>query len=403
MRRLLIGLSSGSNACSVDAALVEASGIGMSMALRPLHALHLPLPRDLRDLMLRLTTDLAASFRELGWVHRALGESYVAAIQRLVLESRSPLSSIFAVGLGEWTPWHDMDARNPTLLSFGMAECIAETTGLSTAADFRTSDLVAGGQGFPLTPILDRLVFRDRTESRVLLHLGNVATLISIPREDERRAMVAFQAAPAGMLLDGLMRKLTQGRETCDAGGKHAVQGRCIDDLLERWLALPILQRKPPKTISPEDFGEAFITQAVSLAKARERSLHDVLCTATHFVARSIVDAISKHTPVRPSRVLVSGGGVRNGFLWNLIEQGLKPIPLERTDALGVPAEVRKPLAIAGLAALAFDGTASNLPPLTGAKRPRPLGRFVPGSEENWRRCLEWMSANQTLPRLAAA
>jgi len=403
MRRLFIGLSSGSNACAVDASLVETTGVGAGMALRPLHALHFPLPRDLRDLMLRLTTDLAASFRQLGWVHRALGETYAAAAQRLSQEARVPLSQIFGVGLSEWTPWHDLDARYPTLLSFGMAECIAEATGLSVALDFRTCDVVAGGQGFPLTPIVDRLLFSDPTESRVILHLGHVANVVSLPREGERQGTLAFQAAPAGLLLDGLMRKLTQGRETCDAGGKHAVQGRCIDDLLERWLALPILQRRPPKTIPCEDFGEAFIAQAVSLAKARDRSLHDVLCTATHFVARSIVDAIRKLVPQPPGRVLVSGGGVRNGFLWNLIEQALLPTPLEKTDAHGVPAEVRKPLAVAGLAALAFDGAAANLPALTGAKRPRTLGRFVPGSDENWRRCLEWMAVRPTLPRLAAA
>jgi anhydro-N-acetylmuramic acid kinase len=403
MRRLLIGLSSGSSAGSVDAALVEASGVGMNAAFRPLHSLRLPLPRDVRELMMRLTSELAGSFRQLGWVHRALGESYVAAIQKLALESRTPLAQVFGVGLSEWTPWHDADARYPTMLSFGMAECIAESTGLSVVADFHQADTAAGGQGVPFVPAVDRLLFGDRSESRVLLHVGHIASLVSLPGDDERRNGAAFQAAPAGLLLDGLMRKLTQGREAFDAGGKHAVQGRCIDDLLERWLALPILQRKPPKMIPPEDFGEAFVSQAVSLAKARDRSLHDVLCTATHFVARSIVDAIRKLIPIQPERVLVSGGGVRNGFLWNLIEQGLRPIPVERTDIHGIPADVRKVTAIAVLAALAFDSVAANSLSLPGSKRARPFGRFVPGTEENWRRCLEWMSARQTLPRLAAA
>lgn len=401
-RRLMIGLSAGSNAMGVDATLVQAEGAGFGLSLRPLHALRFPLPRDLRDLIVRLLDEPSATLRHLGWIHRALGETFVAAAQRLAQEARQPLNQAFAIGLSEWTAWHDLEARYPTLLSFGMAECVAEATGLTAIADFPTRDVVCGGMGFGLTPLVDRLLFSDPAEERVLLHIGHAASLVWLPRLGDRRPPIAFQAAPAGMLLDGLMRKMTQGREPCDPGGKNAVQGRCIDDLLERWLALPILQRRPPKAIARDDFGDGFIAQAVALARARGRNLHDILCTATHFVARSVVDAIQRHLPESPGSVLVSGGGVRNGFLWNLIEQGLAPIPMDKIDRHGVPADARKSIAVAGLAAMAIDGATQPIGP-SGARRARLVGRFVPGSEENWRRCLEWMAALQSTPRLAAA
>src|SRR5439155_5791826 len=128
------------------------------------------------------------------------------------------------------------------------------------------------------------------------------------------------------------------GREHYDAGGKHAVQGRCIEALLERWLAHPALQRRAPRSLPPGEFGEEFVRLAVEQARQRNWSLHDLLCTATHFVARAIAEAVRRALPERPARVLLSGGGVRNGLLWHLLAQQLAGTPLERIDRLGIPA-----------------------------------------------------------------
>jgi 1,6-anhydro-N-acetylmuramate kinase len=122
----------------------------------------------------------------------------------------------------------------------------------------------------------------------------------------------------------------------------------------------------------------------------------------THFVAQAIVHSLQNDLPAMPARVLLGGKGVRNGFLWRLLEQKLAPIPLEKTDVYGVAAEAHQAVAHAGLAALTLDGVPINLPSVTGASGPRVLGQFTPGSNANWARCLAWM-ARQAVPLPAAA
>ena len=113
--------------------------------------------------------------------------------------------------------------------------------------DFRSRDVILGGQGFPLTPVIDYLLFHCPGEDRVLIHLGGMATILWLPGEPGMRSLLGFQASPCNLLLDNLMQRLTGGRESCDVGGKHAVQGRCIEPLLQHWLAHPALLRRPPK------------------------------------------------------------------------------------------------------------------------------------------------------------
>jgi anhydro-N-acetylmuramic acid kinase len=273
-----------------------------------------------------------------------------------------------------------------------MASVVAERTGITTLGDMRTRDLVVGGQGVPLTPLVDYLLFHDATETRVLVHLGGVATVLALPAQASAKELVGFHAAPCCLLLDGFMQHLTNGREPYDAGGKHAVQGRAIEPLLERWLAHPLLLRKPPKTLTRLDFGDEFVRQAIEWGRQAGHSLHDVLCTATHFVARAIVDSLNRFISDKPTRILLSGGGTRNGLLWRLLEQQLDPVPVEKIDRCGVPAEARKAVAFAGLTALTLDGVPANLPSVTGASGSRLLGSFTPGTTANWARCLAWMA-----------
>src|SRR5204863_9732334 len=98
--------------------------------------------------------------------------------------------------------------------------------------------------------------------------------------------------------------------------------------------------------------------------------------------------------PDGPRRVLFSGGGVRNGFLWQLVSQQFGG-SVERSDVAGVPALARNAAAAAVLAALTCDGVAGNLPVLTGATGGRLLGHFAPGDGRNWAKVAAWV-ADQT-------
>jgi len=400
MSRYFIGLSSGSSLHGVDAALVRVDGVGPTIAPQLAQFVHEPFGRDVRDLLLRLAGD--ATSRHFGLAHRVLGEAFANAARKVVDLTKQTWQQVLAIGLSGHTVWHDADGRFPSTLSLGMPAAVAERTGVTVVSDFRSRDLLVGGQGAVLTSAVDVPLFHDDHERRVLIHLGGLATVLWLPAESGLRDVIGFQAAPCTLMLDGLMRLLTGGRESFDPGGRNAVQGRCLEPLVERWLAHPFFKRKPPRSVPVYEFGRDFLEHAVELAKAEGGNLHDLLCTATHFTARAIAESVQRWLPAAPDRVLVSGGGARNGLLWRLLEQQLDPAPMERTDRFGVPAEARKSVGYAGLAALAMDAVPGNVPASTGATGPRLLGSFTPGDGANWARCLAWMAGQTAHRRLAA-
>jgi anhydro-N-acetylmuramic acid kinase len=278
-------------------------------------------------------------------------------------------------------------------MALAMAAVVAERTGITTVSDFRSRDMAAGGQGAPMAALPDYLLFRHPDEHRLLIHLGGMANIIYFPAGGKVHDVLGFDAGPCNCLLDELIRQMTGGREPFDSGGKHAVQGRCVESLLEQWCAAPYLKRRPPKSLSRHGLVKDLVAQAVQLAREGRCQLHDLLCTATHFVARSITLSFQRFIPQKrgSTRVLLSGGGTRNGFLWHLLEQQLAPLPLAKTDEVHIPSEARKPVECGMLAALTVDGVPANLPSATGTAGARLLGSITPGSPTNWSRCLAWM------------
>jgi anhydro-N-acetylmuramic acid kinase len=349
--------------------------------------------------LLRLTSGALVDLKHVSLLNRVLGETFAIAARRLADQASFAIQQVLCVGCPGQLLCHDPDGRYPSLCEAGMAAIVAERTGLTTVSDFRSRDLAAGGLGESVEALADFLLFRQPRENRILVHLGGTASVVFLPAQCQPTDVVAFDAAPCNLLFDSLVRRLTGNRQMSDPGGKGAVQGRCIDSLLESWLEHPYWQRRPPKSLPAGAFGEAFAEQVAQLARQRSWDRNDLLCTATHLVARTLGAALRRLLPDReaPQHVLLSGGGIRNGFLWHLLEQQLPGTPLARTDHAGVPAEYRRALASVLLAALALDGVPANLPSATGASGGRLLGSFTPGTSGNWSRCLAWMASQSTV------
>lgn len=390
--RWIIGLAPGSSIDGVDAALLEIEGAGLNLQVRLAQGVHCPYGRDLRGLLLRALPP-GGDARQLTVLHRLLGETFAAAACQVADQARFNLAHVLCIGCPGHCVGQEPEGRFPAALELGMAAVVAERTGVTTVSDFRCRDLAAGGQGKPLEALADFLLFRHPEEHRTLIHLGGTATIIHLPPTNRVADVIGFEAGPCNLLLDRLMRQLTSGKEPCDAGGKHAVQGRCMEDLLQRWLEHPYWQRRPPKVLPPQAFGGEFVDQAARECREKNWPLHDVMCTATHLVARGLVVSLRRHLPEGAlDHVFLSGGGARNGFLWHLLEQQLVDTPLARTDAAGIPAGFRRAIEFGVLAALTVDGVPANVPSATGAAGARLIGSLIPGTSANWARCLNWMA-----------
>jgi anhydro-N-acetylmuramic acid kinase len=401
--RWIIGLAPGSSFNGVDTALLEVQGTGLDVSARAAHLLHQPYARDLHNLLMQVTTG-AAEARQFSLLHRLLGETFAAAALQLADRARFSLPQVLCIGCPGQGIWHEAEGRFPSAFELGMSAVVAERTGITTLSDFQARDLAAGGQGVLLEALADYLLFRHSTETRLIIHLGGMATAVWLPAGGRAASVVGFEAGPCSLLLDALIRQLSGGKELFDPGGKHAVQGRCVEPALQHWLEHPYWQRRPPRSLVPRPFTEEFVAQACQTAKQNNGSLHDWMCTATHLVARGIMTSISRFQPagVAPVRVLLSGGGVRNGLLWHLIEQQLAGLPMDRTDVVGIPAESRKAITSGVMAGLTIDNVPASLPAVTGASGARMLGSFTPGTPGNWARCMSWM-AMQATPTVARA
>lgn len=397
--RWIIGLASGSSADGVDAALMAVEGTGLHLKACLAHWLHQPFGKELRDLILRVGQGENGSVKQIALLHRLLGEAFAAGARQVADRASMSLHKIQCLGCAGHTLWHEPEGRFPSTLTAGMAAIVAERTGVTTVSDFRSRDMAAGGQGAPLTALVESLLLRNENENRVLVHLGGMARIGYLPASGRVQDLVKFEAGPCNLFLDGLMAHLSSGREPFDAGGKHAVQGRCNDALMAAWRSHAYLDRRPPKSIPSHSFGSDFVQEAIRQGRQLQVNVQDLLCTAAHFVARIIGDALTRFIlrdrPV--SRILLSGGGTRNGFLLHLISQRCANVPIEKTDAYGINATAIKSSGIALLAALTLDGVPANAPSTTGANGSRLLGSITPGSTSHWASCLEWM-ASQSAP-----
>lgn len=394
-RRWIAGLMSGTSADGVDAALVELRGRGLGTRVDVRAWRTDPWPDELRRAILRATQPQGAHTPELAALHSQIGHAYATALQRVCEAAAVPIEDVTCVGCHGQTVWHAPHGQFASTLQLGAPAIVAEQTGLSVVSDFRWRDLAAAGEGAPLVPIVDWLLLRSDRHDRIAVNLGGIINLTYLPRGADLSAVRAFDVGPGNMLLDRLAQELTRGKDRYDTGGRLAVQGRQIKPLLRHWADHPFLKREPPKSTGREEFGEAFVQQTLELAARKGWSVLDVLCSATHFAAVCLADAVSRFLPVAEgigSGVLVlSGGGVHNGLLVRAIAQRLAGWEVRRSDDFGLPVDAKEAIAFAVLAALAVDGVCANVPAATGAAGPRLLGSFTPGSPENWRRLLAAM------------
>ncbi|MBA4068026.1 MAG: hypothetical protein C0501_30840 [Isosphaera sp.] len=388
--RILIGLSVGSGLEGVDAAAVRAGGVGLDLAPAVAAAARVAFPPSARDAV-RAAAPGAITLPGPEFVRAVADTAVHAARQVLARAAVSPRDVFAAALLDPARPAADLAVPWPEV-----ADRVAEQTGLTVVHGFRHRDRAAGGAGHPIAAAADALLFAGPAP-RVLVHLGAVASVLFLPAGGKVSAAVGFEAGPGNQLLDALVYHGTRGKESADPGGKRAVQGRCLEPLLDRWREHPHLTRRPPKAVHPEAFGRSFLLAAFDAARQLGATLPDLLCTATHLVARAVGDAVRAWLPASPSprQVLVTGGGTRNGFLWQLLAQQFPGEVVARADEAGVPATARNAAAAAVLAALTCDGVAGNLSVLTGAVGGRLLGHLAPGDGRNWAKVAAWV-ADQT-------
>ncbi|HVX97785.1 MAG TPA: anhydro-N-acetylmuramic acid kinase [Polyangia bacterium] len=369
-RRRIIGLLSGTSADGTDAALCEIEGAGEDTRLVSSTFLTIPFERQLRERIFRLAQ---ADATELCDVDVLLGEAFAEAAREVCVAAGVTMEDVDLIGShGQTAVHHPRSAGHiGATLQIGEAAVIAERTGRPVISDFRVRDVAAGGEGAPLVPLVDYLLFRKPRGRRALQNVGGIANCTLVT---ERLAdLVAFDNAPGNMPLDAVARAASGGTEAYDAGGRRAARGQIDTALLAELHAHPYLVKRLPKSTGRETFGKEFIYPL--LARFSDR-LDDLLATLTRFVAEAIARSYREVFPALPDEVYVSGGGALNPTLMGHLAQLLAPIPVATTATLGVDPEAKEAIAFAVLANETVFGHAGNVPSVTGASGPRVLGKI---------------------------
>ena len=377
---LVAGLMSGTSVDGIDVALVEISGEGFNHTVEPVAALSVPYPRDVREAILGISNASTHTSR-ISQMNFLLGKLFGDAVVEACHRSSVSLEKLELIGSHGQTIYHQgstsalLGHEIASTLQIGEPAVIAERTGVPVVADFRTADMAADGQGAPLVPYVDYLLFRDQRLGRVALNIGGIANLSAIPAAAEPEQVIAFDTGPGNMLIDALIALVSKGTKKFDEDGKLAASGTVNRPLLAELMELPYLRQKPPKSAGREQFGPDFVTDLLKKGLAPP----DLVATVTAFTVASIADAIQRFVaPVmKLDQVIVSGGGARNPRIMSGLKDLLPGTEILTSNEFGIDPDAKEAIAFAVLAYESYHRRPANLPSATGARRSCVLGKLV--------------------------
>ena len=378
------GVMSGTSADGVDVAAVRIEGSATRPRLTLLAHEHIAFPAALRRAVLAAMNASSTSTAELARLNWRLGLAYAEAVKKTA-ESRS--LHLDLVGCHGQTLYHQASAAQYAGRKFactwqaGEAQAIAAELRVPVVSNFRPADMLAGGQGAPLVPLLDYVLFADKKRGRVLQNIGGIANLTAIPAGGLPGAMLAFDTGPGNMVIDWLAQKLFG--KPFDRNGALAARGTVIESVLKDALRHPYFKLRPPKTAGREQFGRAYAAEFLKKCRAQSKKPNDALATATALTAETIARSYTREVEPRMKGgamdFIVSGGGARNQTLMKMLAARLEPqgCVLHDSDAFGLPAEAKEAAAFALLAWCTWHRLPSNVPSATGAKHGAILGQVT--------------------------
>jgi anhydro-N-acetylmuramic acid kinase len=383
-KRLIIGLMSGTSADGVDAALVEIEGSADESVVELLAWQTSSYPPEVQSEVLGLSSGAACSPARLSKLNFHLGHLFADAALDLCRTVNVEISSVDLIGSHGQTVFHQGPGEEPggmpSTMQLGEPCVIAERTGVAVVADFRPRDIAAGGQGAPLVPLADYILFSSPRKSRCLLNLGGIANVTFLPLGCKLDGVLAFDTGPGNAVLDSLARIFSGGRDRFDEGGALAASGIADRPLLNELLTHPFFELSPPKSTGRGTFGESFAKVVIERGRVQGLKDADIMMTAVSLTVRGVVDACRKYYPQGFSidEVIVSGGGVYNEALMSTLRKGLSPAQVVSSTDLGLHADAKEAVAFAVLANETICGHPGNVPSATGADRAVPLGKIVP-------------------------
>jgi anhydro-N-acetylmuramic acid kinase len=376
----VVGLMSGTSADGVDAAVVEIDRGKVRLLAFEMFAY----PAALRRRILDLCRPESARLDDICHYNFVLGEVFADAVIKLCSKSGISLNPIDLIGSHGQTIYHQPSGKRHdrkivrSTLQIGEPSVIAQRTGITTVADFRPRDMAAGGQGAPLVPYADYILFKHKRLARAVQNIGGIANVTFLPGDCKQNDIIAFDTGPGNMVIDDIIRLISGGRKRYDAGGKLAARGRVDKRLLDELLRHPFFRRRPPKSTGREEFGADFTERIYRRARKKGLADADIVTTVTALTAKSIAQAYRGFLKAMPDELILCGGGSHNRTLVEMLHAELPGVKILSTDDFDINIDAKEAVSFAILAWATIKGMTNNVPSATGAERPVILGKIVP-------------------------
>ncbi|WP_123040704.1 anhydro-N-acetylmuramic acid kinase [Cohnella candidum] len=377
--RYAVGLMSGTSVDGIDAALVEIVGKpGAPDGVKLIAFVNTPFPPDVRQEIFKLFEPSYATVDRIGRMNVTLGKLYADAALSVIGQGGLAPVDVSLIGSHGQTIYHAPEDRYT--VQIGEGAVIAAETGIPCVSDFRVADIAAGGQGAPLVPFTEYLLYRETARTLLLQNIGGIGNVTVIPAGCVPEDVYAFDTGPGNMLIDGVVSRLTDGAMSMDAGGAIAAKGTVDDTLFERlrqdaYYALPL-----PKSTGRERFGSAYVEELLRYRNESGLSAEDLVATVTRLTAWSIGDAYVRFIRNRQAAdaMIVGGGGSYNPILMSFLKQEMEPhgVQVLTQEETGGNSDAKEAVAFALLADCTMSGVPNNLPSATGARRQAVLGKI---------------------------
>ncbi|WP_407271561.1 anhydro-N-acetylmuramic acid kinase [Radiobacillus sp. PE A8.2] len=380
----VVGLMSGTSLDGIDAALVKLTEHNHNIDWQLINFKTVPFSEVVKKKLYDLCQPEKASIVDISTMNMLLGELFAEAAEIVIREANFHKGDIQLVSSHGQTIFHQpepvaINGRNVTsTLQIGDIGVIAEQTGITTVGDFRTRDMAAGGQGAPLVPYADYLLFKGKI-GRVLLNIGGISNLTVLPASANESDIIAFDTGPGNMMIDMFTNRITKGVQSFDRNGLLAAKGKVNEGWLNQLLMHPYYNQLPPKSTGRELFGEEFANLLWDEASKLGITDYDKLATVTALTGKTIAKEINRYVELKDIKeVLVSGGGYYNQTLMKELKALLpEGVLIEGTDYYGIPADAKEAITFAILGYQCYKKRTNNIPKATGAKKSVVMGKIA--------------------------
>jgi anhydro-N-acetylmuramic acid kinase len=379
-KKLAVGLMSGTSLDGIDAALVEIEHAGIETKVNLVSFCTLAYNEEERLGLLELCSPESSPVDKVCAMNVYLGHKFAEASRAVVESAGRTLKEVDFISSHGQTIYHMPD--HGATMQIGELAVIADATGCLTVGDYRPSDMAAGGQGAPLVPYADHLLFHSLDIGRVVMNIGGISNVTILKSGAQSHEITAFDTGPGNLLIDAIVSIGSDGALHYDRDGKIAASGKVNEDWLSELLCRDaFILKKPPKSTGREQYSMEFAWDLWAQGNDLQLSFEDITATITAYTSHSIAANFDKHidSAANITEVIVGGGGTRNPVLMANLRSLLKRNVVS-SDEYGIPSDAKEAVSFVVLGNEFLHGNTNNLPSATGASRAVVMGKLaLPG------------------------